>query len=191
MPPILPTLSSDGPSIGQMLARELEHITPTRTLPDAITRVLTARQQGTTTTVVTSGTSGTTNLSGGAIAGIVIGSIVGFLLILWVIRSCINFRHPGGWGETFEPDNEKPAHTHHYGGTRYPREVHGHRRSRSHSHHSHHHHSPRRTSVVSVTRPAYDGRPRSRSPRVPPVAYYADGREVRRSSDGRRYSRGY
>ncbi|KAI0890951.1 hypothetical protein F4806DRAFT_342639 [Annulohypoxylon nitens] len=188
MPPILPTSASDGFSFGQVLARELSHIKPTRTLPDAVTRVLSARQQGTTTVVTTGNSTPTNNLSGGAIAGIVIGSIAGFLLLLWIIRSCINWRHPGAWGETFEPDNEKPPHTHYYGGssTRYPREIHGHRH-RSHSRHSHR--SPRRRSVVSVTRPAYVER--SRSPRAPPAAYYADGREVRRSSDGRRYSRGY
>ncbi|KAI1454573.1 hypothetical protein F4805DRAFT_309821 [Annulohypoxylon moriforme] len=189
MPPILSTSVSDGLSIGQVLARELEHIKPTRTLPDAVTKVLSARQQGTTTVVTTGSGEPTNNLSGGAIAGIVIGSIAGFLLLLWIIRSCINWRNPGAWGDTFEPDNEKPPHTHYYGGsTRYPREIHGHRH-RSHSRHSHR--SPRRTSVVSVTRPAYVDHPRSRSPRAPPAAYYADGRDARRSSDGRRYSRGY
>jgi len=32
----------------------------------------------------------TTGLTGGAIAGIVIGSIFGLLLLLWIIRSCMN-----------------------------------------------------------------------------------------------------
>ncbi|KAI0881409.1 uncharacterized protein GGS22DRAFT_57637 [Annulohypoxylon maeteangense] len=189
MPPILPTSMLEGLPAGRVLVHELKNIKPTRTLPNVVTRVLSARQQGTTTVVTTSTGGPTNNLSGGAIAGIVIGSIIGFLFLLWIIRSCINWRNPGAWGNTFEPDNEKPPHTHYYGGsTRYPREIHGHRH-RSHSRHSHR--SPRRTSVVSVTRPAYADRHRSRSPRAPPAAYYADGRDVRRSGDGRRYSRKY
>ncbi|KAI0839055.1 hypothetical protein F5Y06DRAFT_265899 [Hypoxylon sp. FL0890] len=183
MAPVLPTPASDRSSIGQILVRELEHIKPTRTLPAAVTKVLSARQA--TTTVVTQDNGNSTQtLSGGAIAGIVIGSIAGFLLLLWIIRACVNFQNPGAWGSTFEPDYEKPPSSHHHASTRYPRETHGHR---SRSRHSHHHHSPRRTSVVSVTRPVYVESPRGRSPRAPPAAYYSD----RRSSDGRRYSRGY
>ncbi|KAI4870165.1 hypothetical protein F4820DRAFT_443286 [Hypoxylon rubiginosum] len=191
MAPILPAPSSDGRSIGNILARELEHLTPTRTLPDAITKVLSARQQG-TTTVVAENNGQTNTLSGGAIAGIVIGSIAGVLLILWLIRSCTNLGNSGGWGSTFEPNNEKPPTHHHYGhSTRYPRETHGHRSRSRHSHRS-----PRRTSVVSVTRPVYvEQSSRGRSPRAPPVAYYSDGlrrsSDVRRSTDGRRYSRGH
>ncbi|KAI1396552.1 hypothetical protein F4819DRAFT_130766 [Hypoxylon fuscum] len=192
MAPFLPAAASDGGSIGQILARKIEHLNPTRTLPDAVTKVLAARQQG-TTTVVAETTGGGTTLSGGAIAGIVVGSVAGVLLILWLIRSCTNLGRPGGWGNSFEPENEKPATHHHYGhSTRYPRETHGHRH-RSHSRHSHHsHRSPRRTSVVSVTRPVYvEQSGRSRSPRAPPVAYYSDGRDARRSRDSRRHSRGY
>ncbi|OTB00710.1 hypothetical protein M426DRAFT_324070 [Hypoxylon sp. CI-4A] len=187
MAPFLPTLDSDGGgAIGHVLARELKHINPTRTLPDAITKVLGARQATTTVVQEDNGNSSHT-LSGGAIAGIVIGSIAGFLILLWIIRSCINYRNPGAWGDSFEPNNEKPPSTRHHSTTRYPRETHGHRH-RSHSHHSHR--SPRRTSVVSVTRPVYvePSRSRGRSPRAPPAAYYSDGR---RSSDTRRYSRGY
>ncbi|KAI1407594.1 hypothetical protein F5Y13DRAFT_125176 [Hypoxylon sp. FL1857] len=186
MAPVLPTPASDGSSIGQILVRELEHIKPTRTLPAAITKVLAARQ-GTTTVVAQDNGNSSQTLSGGAIAGIVIGSIAGFLILLWIIRSCVNFRNPGAWGTTFEPDNEKPPSSHYHASTRYPRETHGHRSHSRHSHHSHRHHSPRRTSVVSITRPVYVEQPRGRSPRAPPAAYYSD----RRSSDGRRYSRGY
>ncbi|KAI1375476.1 hypothetical protein F4677DRAFT_138968 [Hypoxylon crocopeplum] len=183
MAPLLPAPASDG-SVGRILARELSHITPTRTLPDVISKVISARQQGTTTVVAQSNGESSQTLSGGAIAGIVIGSIAGFLLLLWIIRSCTNFRNPAVWGDTFEPDNEKPPSTHHYGhSTRYPRETHGHRSRSRHSHRS-----PRRTSVVSVTRPVYVEPTRGRSPRAPPQAYYSDG--MRRSSDARRYSRG-
>ncbi|KAI1761163.1 hypothetical protein GGR53DRAFT_41788 [Hypoxylon sp. FL1150] len=194
MAPFLSAPASDGNFISHFLARELEHLKPTRTLPDAITKVLTARQEGTTTVIAQNSGGATNTLSGGAIAGIVIGSIAGFLLILWIIRSCSNWGNSNNWGNNFEPDHEKPPTHHHYGhSTRYPRETHGHRSRSRHSHHS-----PRRTSVVSVTRPVYVEQPprsRGRSPRAPPAAYYSDGlrrsSDARRSSDGRRYSRGY
>ncbi|KAI1341183.1 hypothetical protein F5Y15DRAFT_26646 [Xylariaceae sp. FL0016] len=168
--------------------------TPTRTLPDLVSRVIVRQVVTTTTAVVNNNNNGGTNLSGGAIAGIVIGSIVGFLLLLWLIRSCLNLGHPGIWGSTFEPSEEKPS-------SAYPdrHHHHHHRRHRSrsrHSHHRHGHHSPsRRVSVVSTTttRPVYV-EPRGRSPRAPPVAYYQqgremDGRDLRRASDSRRYRR--
>ncbi|KAI0876957.1 hypothetical protein GGS24DRAFT_449635 [Hypoxylon argillaceum] len=151
----------------------------TRTLPQVVTKVLTARQE--TTTVVTDGTtSGGSVLSGGAIAGIVIGSIAGFLLLWWIVRSCCVMGHPERWGrgDRYEPPlaREKLPPVAPYGG-----------RSRSRSHHHHHHsRSPRRVEVVQPV--AYASR--GRSPRAPPAAYYA-GRasadERRRSSDARRY----
>lgn len=157
----------------------------TRTLPQAITKILASRQA--TTTVVADGGSGTSgsNLGGGAIAGIVIGSIAGVLLLWWIIRSCANLGRPGAWGTTFEPEREKPPprwSTYH-ADTPYRRESHP-----RHSHHSHRHHSrsPRRVEVVQPV--VYDSR--GRSPRAPPAAYYAgrasDDRR-RRSSDARGY----
>ncbi|KAI8956690.1 hypothetical protein F5Y11DRAFT_361501 [Daldinia sp. FL1419] len=187
MAPFLPVPAPDGSSVGRVFARELEHINPTRTLPAVISKALSARQQGTTTVIAQSDGESTQTLSGGAIAGIVIGSIAGFLILLWIIRSCVNYRNPGAWGTTFEPDHEKPVSSHrHHSSTRYPRETHGHRSRSRHSHRS-----SRRPSVVSVTRPVYVEQPRGRSPRAPPAAYYSDGRDYRRSSDGRRHSRGY
>ncbi|KAI2615991.1 hypothetical protein GGR54DRAFT_244620 [Hypoxylon sp. NC1633] len=184
MAPFLLPSNPEG-SLGHTLVRELSHVTSTRTLPNAISRVISSRQQGTTTVIAQSNGESSQTLSGGAIAGIVIGSIAGFLLLLWIIRSCINYRNPAVWGSTFEPDSEKPPSSHYYGhSTRYPRETHGHRSRSRHSHRS-----PRRTSVVSVTRPVYVD-PRGRSPRAPPPAYYSDGRDMRRSTDTRRYSRG-
>ncbi|KAI0976835.1 hypothetical protein F4678DRAFT_414715 [Xylaria arbuscula] len=164
----------------------------TRTLPQAITRILMSRQA--TTTVVTSDGSNSSDsnsgndLSGGAIAGIVIGSIAGILLLWWIIRSCSNMGKPATWGNTFEPDNEKPpprAASYH-ADTPYHRETHHSRRSRSHHSHRHHSRSPRRVEVVQPV--VYDSR--ARSPRAPPAAYYAgrsSGDRRRRSSDARSY----
>ncbi|KAF1735103.1 hypothetical protein CRV24_004022 [Beauveria bassiana] len=67
---------------------------PSRTVP------LQPRQASTATTTVTvtsnpnNGNGGGSTLDGGAIAGIVIGSIVGFLLLVWIIRSCFNLGGP-------------------------------------------------------------------------------------------------
>ncbi|KAI1077596.1 hypothetical protein F5B20DRAFT_255957 [Whalleya microplaca] len=185
MAPLLPALEP-GSTIGRLFQREASQTTPTRTLSQAITRVLAARQ-ATTTIVQGSEDSSSTHLSGGAIAGIVIGSIAGLLLLLWIIRSCSNLGRPGGWGSTFEPEREREK-THYAGGYRYPSETHGHRSRSRHSHHSRHH-SPRRTSVVEVTRPVYYEQ-RDRSPRPPPPAYYSremDGRDLRRASGSRRH----
>lgn len=94
---------------------------PSRTLPHLL-HALSPRQTQTTTgpaatvTVLNSGGGGnnangntdnnapngnpdptsTTGLTGGAIAGIVIGSIAGFLLLVWIIRSCTNLGAPPG-----------------------------------------------------------------------------------------------
>ncbi|KAI1353449.1 hypothetical protein F5Y01DRAFT_277132 [Xylaria sp. FL0043] len=164
-----------------------EVVEATRTLPQAITKILANRQA--TTTVVTDGgssdsSSSGSNLSGGAIAGIVIGSIVGVLLIIWIIRSCSNMGQPAAWGNTFEPANEKPPSRHAHADYPYRQEIHGRR-----SHHSHRHHSRSPGRRVEVVQPVvYDSR--SRSPRAPPAAYYARGSSSdrrRRSSDARSY----
>lgn len=76
-------------------------------------------------------TSESSNLSGGAIAGIVIGSIIGFLLIVWIVRSCNN-----GFGVKSGPPPQPHYYHHEYDRNR------GRSRRR---HHSHHHHSPRRS----------------------------------------------
>jgi hypothetical protein len=95
-----------------------------------------------------------TTLTGGAIAGIVIGSIAGLLLLIWIIRSCTNLGAPPG-------SEERPGRPW-YGGVRdeYPARH----TSRSRSRHSHHHHHSsrhhhrdgrrsRRASVVAVEQP--------------------------------------
>ncbi|CAK7233793.1 hypothetical protein SCUCBS95973_008716 [Sporothrix curviconia] len=71
---------------------------PSRTSPSSAKLhdfLLRVRQApASTVTVVTTTSSGSSGLSGGAIAGIVIGSVVGFLLLLWIIRSCFNLGAP-------------------------------------------------------------------------------------------------
>ncbi|KAH8166882.1 hypothetical protein CIB48_g1339 [Xylaria polymorpha] len=145
----------------------------TRTIPQAITKILASRQA--TTTVVTDdgGGGGSSNsLSGGAIAGIVIGTVAGILLLLWIIRSCGIMGRPGTWGTAYEPNNEKPpphSSTYH-ASTPYARRSHS-----RHSHRSHHHHhsrSPRRVEVVEPV--VYEARGRS-PPRAPGhVLWWAD-----------------
>ncbi|PQK14803.1 hypothetical protein BB8028_0005g03260 [Beauveria bassiana] len=91
---------------------------PSRTVP------LQPRQASTATTTVTvtsnpnNGNGGGSTLDGGAIAGIVIGSIVGFLLLVWIIRSCFNLGGPSPtpevepwYGRHSEP---KHYHRHHH-----------------------------------------------------------------------------
>ncbi|KAI1868521.1 uncharacterized protein JN550_006437 [Neoarthrinium moseri] len=172
-------------------------ILPTRSISDLATKIL-PRQASTTTIVATTETtSGGTVLSGGAIAGIVIGSIAGFLLILWLLRSCTNLGSPGLWGSTFGSHDEKPPKTSEpaylytqetRGGHRHGH--HHHHGHRSRSRHSHYDRSPRRSVEVrnvTTTRPVYTER--GRSPRAPQPTYHArDARDARRE---RRSSRTY
>ncbi|ETS74859.1 hypothetical protein PFICI_13343 [Pestalotiopsis fici W106-1] len=147
--------------------KELSNWLPTRSIPELATKII-ARQTATTTVVAPApnNNNNNNNLSGGAIAGIVIGSVAGFLLLSWLLYSCFNLSRPRNWGETF---GEKD--------TVYTRSP-----SRSRHRHHHHHHHSRRNSEV---RPVYV-ETRGRSPRSPQPVYYA--RDVRRSKrDGRSY----
>ncbi|KAL2178353.1 uncharacterized protein P884DRAFT_269020 [Thermothelomyces heterothallicus CBS 202.75] len=69
---------------------------PTRTLPHLLNQLQsqTIPDGGTITVMSNSDDSSDPDsaktLSGGTIAGIVIGSIAGFLLLAWIIRSCTN-----------------------------------------------------------------------------------------------------
>lgn len=195
MAPIIAESASPRDILSRLAQRAQEaHIHPTRTLAEVASKVL-PRQATTTVVAEDGGGSNAKTLTGGAIAGIVIGSIAGFLLILWLIRSCTNLGQPKGWGDRFEPDHEKPVtrsprhsypyhHETHLDGDVYRSQSRGH--SRAHSRHSHSHshsHSPRRSVEV---RPVYtyESRPRGRSPRAPPPVYTT--RDLRKSSGSRR-----
>ncbi|KAJ1327906.1 cell wall integrity and stress response component [Microdochium nivale] len=173
----------------------LQHLESTSSTLEAASRSIVARQA--TTTVVTQPVvvDNGNSLSGGEIAGIVIGSIVGFLLICWIIRACVNWGRPGDWGTTFEPDYEKPARRRRSHDHRYVHETHVPRSRSRHSHRSHRsHHSPRRSVEmrdVYVTRETQRVASRGRSPRAPPAVYQvrpeANARDSRRASRSSRY----
>ena len=190
MAPLLPTSDVSAHDVVGRLVESARgtHIKPSRTLSDIASKVL-PRQA--TTTVVSDTDDNAAVLSGGAIAGIVIGSIAGFLLLLWIIRSCVNLRQPPLWGNNFESEHEK-VHHHRRHSYPYRHETHG---SRSRSRRSRYSRSPGRSRSADVARHTYyDVRPRSKSPRVPPTVYTTDARDLQRASvasshhsGGRRY----
>ncbi|KAJ0125204.1 hypothetical protein N8I77_006185 [Diaporthe amygdali] len=115
---------------------------PTSTWVDAATRVLHARQSTVTVTPADSSdnSSSGTNLSGGAIAGIVIGSIAGFLLLLWIFKSCSNMgappqekREPAWYDDVGAGRSRRRGRSRHSSrrGSYYVQEAHAPRRSRS------------------------------------------------------------
>ncbi|KAF5601882.1 hypothetical protein FPCIR_2123 [Fusarium pseudocircinatum] len=106
-----PLSSPQDLGLGAILARALS--SPTLSPPPT----LVARQNTETVTVTASGDDGNSaqTLSGGAIAGIVIGSIAGFLLLLWVVRSCLNLGAPPQEREKWYHYKEEPRrHSHHH-----------------------------------------------------------------------------
>ncbi|KAL2141544.1 hypothetical protein VTI28DRAFT_2244 [Corynascus sepedonium] len=178
---------------------------PTPTLPQAVSRLLPRQDQEPTTTVVvdpgdsSSGDSGSSgsSLDGGAIAGIVIGTVVGILLLWWIIRACTQPRTPDASRQGWYDDTAPPPPVPRSGSRSRSRSA---DYGRSHHHHHHHHHSSRR----SGSRHHHHGGRRSSTPRpviieekyAPrrPSATYAyppaEGRRSRSRSQGRYYVSG-
>lgn len=189
MPALPPALALPGRILSSLVTRSDLHATTTGILPPS--RVV-ARQGGTTTVVVapadTQEGNRTSTLSGGAIAGIVIGSIIGILLLIWIIHSCSNLGAPKAqqrdpaWYDDVEADRRRSRS-----------------RPRQHRHHDydhdrrhHHHHSSRSRSrrpsaEMRTVTPVVVQERGARSPRRPSATYvYEDPRRVSRSR-----SRGY
>ncbi|KAK1585108.1 uncharacterized protein LY79DRAFT_671221 [Colletotrichum navitas] len=162
-------------SVSDSLAGAAAALHPTRTFAQPL-RDLLARQVVTTVTA----TPGTTEdgasdneLSGGAIAGIVLGSIAGFLLLLWIVRSCGMWSRPNDWGEKDIYDDRR-----HRG--RSPADRH----RRSHQHRYHHETSRSRDhypstyeiNEVRYSQPVVYDKRRMSSPPVPPANVYRSSR---------------
>ncbi|KAJ9138944.1 hypothetical protein NKR23_g8240 [Pleurostoma richardsiae] len=108
---------------------------PTRTTQSGATRALAARQDTTTSTVPGHYPALGSGPDPGTVVGIVLGSVGGFLLLLWLFYTIANFG--GSDAESY--------------GTASVVTRHNHSRSRSsrpqHRQHRHHHKSPRRETV--------------------------------------------
>lgn len=100
------------------------------------------------------GSDGGTCLGGGEIAGIVIGTVVGTLLILWLIRSCTGYRGPEARPPPWQAEVEPKRH---------------------HRHHSRSHHSRKRSSGLSEPAPVIIA-DRSRSRHRQPTYVYSEDR---------------
>ncbi|TDZ21821.1 hypothetical protein Cob_v005393 [Colletotrichum orbiculare MAFF 240422] len=144
----------------------------TESLPSHI-RDIFARQVVTVTSTPesTDESASDNNLSGGAIAGIVIGSIAGFLLLLWIIKSCGAWGQPNDWGDKDSYDDRRHHHDHR---GRSPGSRH-----RRRNHHGHYHHETSRSrrpsyevNEVRYAQPVvYEKRRPSASPRAPAAVY--------------------
>ncbi|KAL2172308.1 hypothetical protein VTG60DRAFT_6147 [Thermothelomyces hinnuleus] len=212
MAPVFPLPNFSSPARALQTAAETLH--PTRTLPHLLNqRQSQTNPDGGTITVVSNDSDDSSDpdsaktLSGGAIAGIVIGSIAGFLLLAWIIRSCTNLGAPPGdeavpgrpwyggvrgrYAPRHPPDRSPGPGGGGAGGHAYGYEEGGYdydydrgRHSRSHSrhrHHRHHHHSHHHSGSRSRRASMVEGVPVQE---IAPVA-------MRSGSRRRSRSRGY
>lgn len=158
------------PSIsGLEWPKSLARAIATRTTGNDLPSVVRRQQVATVTVIRESGGGGGSNLSGGAIAGIVIGSVVGVLLLIWIVRSCFNLGAPPQEREKWYRDAPPPHH---------------------HRSHSRHHHRSR-SRGVEVPPAIYVQQSRSRSRSRRPSATYVVPEEKRGRSGGRRQSGSY
>ncbi|KAK2606230.1 hypothetical protein QQS21_003401 [Conoideocrella luteorostrata] len=150
-------------------AHQPSRVTPT-TDPLATKAGVFARQATVTVTAAPAPSNDNGNqaqtLSAGAIAGIIIGSVIGILLLIWIVRSCFNLGAP--------PQNRESMY-HHV------------KPERHHHHHSRHSSRPRRYSYTSeVSVPPAVMVPDATRTRSRQRSYlYEDDRR------GRRYKRAY
>jgi len=179
---------------------------PTKTLAPTPAELRVRQAPAATVTVTAGSGNDATTLSGGAIAGIVIGSIAGFLLLAWILRSCMNIGAPP---QEREPQRESwvcggpraygaaATDSKQYDGVE-PTRRRSHSSQGGHRHHHHHHHRRSYPEVAAVqTTPVLvrDDRRRSRdystrasrSPRRPDDVYVYDSRG-RAGGGGKHYS---
>ncbi|KAK0729641.1 hypothetical protein B0H67DRAFT_3678 [Lasiosphaeris hirsuta] len=151
------------PLLGAIVGRQGVTVTVAPSVP---TTTVTVVPDNTNTYTTTSGSS----LGPGAIAGIVIGVIVGLLLLWWLFRMCNKpARAPDSDRQGWYDDGRGGAHAH---GHHHHSHSRGHRGSRSRSR-SHHHHRRSITPVVLEEKP-----------RRPSATYVVDGRRSRSASRG-------
>ncbi|TVY90252.1 hypothetical protein LAWI1_G008195, partial [Lachnellula willkommii] len=85
------------------------------------------QQQRSTTSIIPTGYGAIdSGPSPGTIVGIVIGSVAGFLLILWLIYTCLNFGGPAGFGggeSTYTESVARERRKSHHSGSRRSRRA--------------------------------------------------------------------
>jgi hypothetical protein len=159
------------------IQRLLDRVLPTWT-PSHFATAMLARQAATTTVVAPNGNNDSSALDAGAIVSIIIGSIAGFLLLLWMIHSCSNLGTSRVWSDTFGSRERLPTSVEPVYVKTSSRGLHHHRHGHCHGHHHrsrsrHFDHSPRRSFEIrnlTSAAPVYvehDG-----TPRVPKPVYY-------------------
>ncbi|OHF04471.1 hypothetical protein CORC01_00323 [Colletotrichum orchidophilum] len=181
--PISNTLSGLAAAAG-LTPRHPSDLSPTRTLPSSI-RGIFARQVVTTITSTpetTAESASESDLSGGAIAGIVIGSIAGFFLLLWIVKSCGMWSRPNDWSEKNEYDERSRRYRGRSPSSRYRRRTqHRYHQEISRSRHSHSRHPSYVVEEVRYSLPVVsDNKRRTSGSPLPPAKVYRSSRSKTR-----------